>query len=261
MAFAPRGPMNQPTVVPPSNQAAVVNALEPGMVMHGNQPGVARANPDAGTMQVQTNFNALGPDRYTTTSTPPAPGGASVQGQRLGAEIPGAGNTSKGWGTSPLEGYNPDKIARDHSSPKYQVGQVMSNADLSRGITPEFLASLQALGLGDVRQLSKDKVEFYGNVDPRFEGYTIIDLMRGANGPGGAQAWQYGAQKPGEAAQQAAAPQVAGGGMGGGFASASGGVNGLLGGNPYQGITDALGKLTQGGQVNIEALIRQLQGV
>lgn len=261
MAFAPRGPMNQPTIVPPSNQAAVVNALEPGMIMHGNQPGVARANPAAGSMQVTTDTSKLGPERFTTTTGPvPSPdGGAGVQGQRLGAEIPGASG-GKGWGTSPIEGFDGGKIARGHSSPKYQIGQVASRYDPKMGITPEMLAELNALGLGTFTG-SRDKLYVSGNVDPRFEGYTTIDMVRGFNGPGGGQAWQYGAENPNAPAQQAAAPQAAGGGMGGGFASASGGVNGLLGGNPYQGITDALGKLTQGGQVNIEALIRQLQGV
>ncbi len=102
------------------------------------------------------------------------------------------------WGQYTPEGYDLDKMQNGQDSPKYQIGRALSNFDYTQGITPEVIAALQALGLGDVMQLSKDKIQFTGNVDPRFEGYTTIDLLRGANGPGGPQAWQYGLDLPDE---------------------------------------------------------------
>jgi hypothetical protein len=105
--------------------------------------------------------------------------------------------------TYALEGFDPAKLASDHNSPKYQIGRTIQQFDPSAGITPELLAALNALGIGDFTQLSGDKLSVGGNVDPRFEGYTTIDLIRNFTGEGD-KAWQYGAENPNAPQQQSA---------------------------------------------------------
>lgn len=125
----------------------------PGQIMHGNQPGVP---PSAGWVAPNT------PPPATTPTT---------------------------WGANTPLGFDPTKMASGHDSPKYQIGQVLSNFDYKQGITPELLAALNGLGLGTFNQLDADEVEVTGNVDPRFEGFTTIDLIQDA--ANGGSAWQY----------------------------------------------------------------------
>jgi hypothetical protein len=166
-------------------------------------------------------------------------------------------------GSAPLEGFDGGKLGnKEHNTPKYQIGRVISNFDPKAGVTPELLAELNKLGIGTFEKVSGDKVRVTGNVDPRFEGYTTIDLVRGFNGPGGGQAWQYGADN-GAGGAGGGAPAMAGGmGGGGGLAGAAGaGVSSLLSGDPLQRIQQAIGQINGQGQVNLDALLRQLQGV
>jgi hypothetical protein len=185
--------------------------LQPGQVMMGNQPSVPTATPGSYITQTQqTPGQAPVVSQGSAPWTPPG--------------VPPPATT--GWGQYTPEGFDANKMSSGHSTPKYQIGQALSNFDYSQGITEDVLNALRGLGIGDVRQLSKDKVEFYGNVDPRFEGKTTIDLLRGASGPGGPQAWQYGLDD-GPAAQVASQapafqmPQLNLGGGGGGSRASS----------------------------------------
>jgi hypothetical protein len=203
---------SKPSQVPPP-------ALPEGQIMHGNQPGVATATPDPGTMKIldrhpseraagEAAFRGVyGRDPMATDYEQwkdPFPGVPQSSGGTGNlADLAAGGGAAGGrpsWGSYMPEGYNPDKIAKGHGSPKYRIGETLSQFDFRQGITPEVLAALKGLGLSeDVVLQGKDKIQFTGKVDPRFEGYTTIDVLRGANGPGGPQAWQYGAIGPANA--------------------------------------------------------------
>lgn len=102
-------------------------------------------------------------------------------------------------------GINAEKFNGDHDSPKYQVLRTLSHFDPSQGATPEVIAALNQLGLGTFSG-AKDKIRVGGQVDPRFEGFTEMDLIQGFNDPNNkTKTWGYGASNP-NAPQQAAAP-------------------------------------------------------
>jgi hypothetical protein len=196
--------------------------MAPGMQMYGNQPGVPTAS--GGTMQVQTDFDKLGPERYNTTSYAPGSPEATAQLSKL-TDTPPTAPASK---TYAMEGWDQGKIDRGHDSPKYQIRNVLQNFDPSQGITPDVLAALNALGIGTFTG-GKDKIHVGGQYDPRFEDSTSVDVVRGFHGPGGGQAWQFGALN-GKAAAPQAAPQGQAGGYGasGGGASSMSGINALF---------------------------------
>jgi hypothetical protein len=236
-------------------------AAAPGQVMHGNQPGVARAT--GGTMSVTTDTSKVGGERYQVQNGGPADGGAmkildrhpseraageaayrSLYGRDPGASdyhqwtdpFPGVPQSSGGTGNladmgsgaatgavpvsgkfrGSMKGFNDDKFGNEeHTTPKYQIARTLQNFDPAQGVTPELLAALNALGIGTFSG-QKDKVHVSGAVDPRFEGYTTIDLVEGFNNPNGTKSWQYGAINPNAPAEQAsAAPAAAAGGYGG----------------------------------------------
>lgn len=113
------------------------------------------------------------------------------------AALGGGGQAPAGGGGGyRLEGFDSGKLGNaEHNTPKYQIARALQNFDPKAGVTPEVLAALNALGIGTFEGQG-DKVRVSGNMDPRFEGYTTIDLVRGFKGPGGGQAWQYGAENP-----------------------------------------------------------------
>ena len=154
----------------PSQVVAPVDPVTANTATYGRQ----RLNPKGGLAQPR-------PDQPTTTQPIEEPTSA----------IPPPATAPTTWGQYTPEGYNTGKIAEGHDSPKYQIGQVLSNFDYRQGITPEVLNALNALGLGTFEQIGNDKVRVTGDVDPRFGGekYTTIDLIRDA--AGGGAAWQY----------------------------------------------------------------------
>lgn len=171
---------------------------DPTQRMHGNQPGVPTAT--GGTMSVTTDPSKMGPERFTTTDGPPA-ASLAPGGERAPAAA------GSGWGPYMPQGYNADKIARGHDSPKYQIGKVLSNFDYRQGITPEVLEALNALGIGTFSG-SRDKLSVGGNVDPRFGGYNKFDIVK--NFAGGGEGWQFGAvDGPSAATSGANGSQVA----------------------------------------------------
>jgi hypothetical protein len=169
-------------------------------------------------------------------------------------EIPGAsvapqyGKTVGKYGSA-LEGYDSGKLNSGHASPKYLIGRTLSNFDPRQGVTPEVLAALNSLGIGQFSG-SKDKVQI-ANGDPRFEGVNAIDLVRGFNDPNSGGGWQFGAEG---GPSQAAAPQA-----GGLFKGSS--IPQMLQGDASAGIQQALANI--GGLSNpsrIQQLIAALSG-
>ena len=187
------------------------------------------------------------------------PGTAAEPTPAIGPSL-GGGEKKSGYGKFGLEGYDAEKMARGHKSPKYMMGEVMSRYDPTGGITPEMMQELNGLGIGSFERLSGDKLRVGGNADPRFEGVTDIDLIRNFTGEGD-KAWQFGAEAPGGGgggqAQGGGVPSMLGGpsGIGGGS------IDSALSGDPMQRITQALSKINGEGQVNLDALLQQLQGV
>lgn len=190
-----------------------------------------------------------------------APGSNAEGLHPLANYIRSAQSGGGGAGAFGLEGYDADKLASGHDSPKYQIGRTISQFDPSKGITPEVIAALNELGLGTFEALDGDKVRVTGNVDPRFEGATTIDLIRAFSGPGADPNWQYGAIGPNEAG--GGAPAGGGGApmAGGGAAPAFGtpGIDPLLSGDPLRRIQEAIQAINGQGQVNMNALLGQLQ--
>lgn len=131
--------------------------------------------------------NQLMPTQQTTltqTSTTAAP--------RSTTAVPRTGGTQTPEATAPAgvpppavpppAGADPTKWANaEHQSPKYQVLRTLAGQDLSMGLTPEMINSLNALGLGTFTQIGKDKVSISGDVDPRWGGVTTLDLIKDFN--------------------------------------------------------------------------------
>jgi hypothetical protein len=241
----------------------------PGQTMNGNQPVGMPA--DGGPMKIldrHPSERAAGEAAYRAlygTEPPPSayapwtdpfPGVPESSGGTGNLADLGASGAKRG----NLEGFDAGKLGnKEHNTPKYQIGRVLEQFDPKAGVTPELLAALNALGIGTFEQLSGDKVRVTGNVDPRFEGYTTIDLVRGFNGPGGGQAWQYGADNGTGGGGGSAAPAA---GMAGGLGlTGAPGVSAMLSGDPLQRIQQAIGQINGQGQVNLDALLRQLQGI
>lgn len=99
-----------------------------------------------------------------------------------------------GWGPHMPEGLDPGKVASGHTSPKYSIMQILSQFDPAGGITDQILEQLNALGIGTFSG-GGDKLTVGGNVDPRFEGFTELDLIRNFTGDG-SSAWTYQATNP-----------------------------------------------------------------
>lgn len=79
------------------------------------------------------------------------------------------------------QGYDAAKWARGHASPKYMIADAIGGMDLSRGLTPEALDRLNALGIGTFTPEGQGgKVRLSGNIDPRFGGVDLIDLVEDA---------------------------------------------------------------------------------
>jgi hypothetical protein len=153
-------------------------------------------------------------------------------------------------------GINREKYDSAHDSPKYQILRELSKYDPSQGVTADVLAGLNALGLGTFTG-QKDKINVGGQIDPRFEGYTEFDLIRGFNDPNN-QSKKWGFGGTGAPGQPDYKPQGGqGGGMGLGIAQ--GGLHSLLSGDPMAGIQAAIGQYAGQGD-NLKALLAQLQG-
>ena len=174
-----------------------------------------------------------------------------VQGMAQASQKPQSNPDYMDWA-----GINKDKYDSGHDSPKYQVLRALSGFDPSQGVTPDVLAALNGLGLGTFSGKG-DKINVGGQIDPRFDGYTEFDLIRGFNDPNNqSKKWGFGGTgAPGQPDHQPQSWQ--GGGMGLGIAQ--GGLHSLLSGDPMAGIQAAIGQYAGQGD-NLKALLAQLQG-
>jgi hypothetical protein len=166
-----------------------------------------------------------------------------------------AAPAAAGGQTYKMEGFDAGKMADlTHDSPKYQIARAIQGFDPRQGVTPEVLAKLNTLGIGQFSG-SGDKVTI-ANGDPRFEGVNAIDLVRGFKDPNSDGGWQFGAENTN-------APQQAGGGTPRAMATAGGagsdgyGLDPLLTGDPLAKIQAAISKQAGSGE-NIRALMNQL---
>jgi hypothetical protein len=148
-----------------------------------------------------------------------------------------------------LEGFDAGKLNSAHDSPKYQIGRALSQFDPRQGVTPDVLAALNKLGIGEFAG-SGDKLSI-AHGDPRFEGVSSLDVVRGFKDPTGTGGWQYGVEGP---------PQSGGGAPGGGL-QAPGGIASLLQGSGTSNIAAALQQISGLSQPSrLQQLIAALGG-
>jgi hypothetical protein len=207
-------------------------------------------------------LDALGPDPAPVTAPPMVPSADNtgfVGGSTPTLDPASAAPTKYGASLGSFGvggGYDQSKLANlEHLSPKYQVGRTLSHFDPNKGITPEVLAALNTLNLGEFSG-SKDKLQVGGaNLDPRWEGYTNIDTIGDFNPERGNNSWTYMSDNPNAPPEQAQ--------MGSGGtpmpAPLTGAMDPSLGGDPLAGIQAAIAKFSQGGaRPNLQALLAQL---
>jgi hypothetical protein len=156
-----------------------------------------------------------------------------------------------------MGGFDGAKLGGASDSPKYQVGRILQKYPSTPAGLQQALGEIQALGLADEVSITGskgDKLRFAGNTDPRFNGITEFDVIKGAGN--GGEEWQWidpndaGGAAGGDAAMLAA---LTGGGgsaaapAAGGDASSLPGVMAAIqkllasqGQSSQQGYTDAL---------------------
>jgi hypothetical protein len=181
----------------------------------------------------------------------PLPGGTAGPDPIAGMAAPPQAKPQSNPDYMDWGGIDKGKYDSGHDSPKYQVLRSLSGFDPSKGVTPEVLAALNGLGLGTFSG-DRDKIRVGGQIDPRFNGHTEFDLIRGFNDQNNpSKKWGFGGTEgPGQ-------PQSGGGGIGAGMSVAQGGLHSLLQGNPLQGIQAAIGQYAGQGD-NLKALLAQL---
>jgi hypothetical protein len=143
----------------------------------------------------------------------------------------------------------------EHETPKYQIARVQEKYDPTKGVTPEMVAELNALGLGKFRG-EKDWLYVDDGVG-EFNNVKGSDIIKdeGVNGR-----WQGWGGNFGVPAEQIARdgggqqPRMSAMPMGGQLAD-------QLGGDPMARIQQAIAQLTGSGNKNIDALLAQMQGV
>jgi hypothetical protein len=149
-----------------------------------------------------------------------------------------------------LEGFDSGKLA-NKEDPKYDIGRVLSNFDPRQGVTGDVLKALNGLGIGQFSG-SGDKLHI-ANGDPRFDGVSDLDVVRGFHDPTGGGGWQYGVEggPSGPAPQGGAQPKLTSSLL------APSSLSSLLQGNPQANIQQALGALQQQSPT-IQTLLAQL---
>lgn len=145
---------------------------------------------------IQDYAPAPGPGDVTQYPSPsPSPAPSPTQ---YGSTI---GNTGyMEWGGIDANKFNDTS----YMSPKYQVLRTLSGFDPNKGVTPEVLAALNTLGLGDFTGSGDNLYVGGSNLSPEWNGYTAIDVIRDEGG--GNDLWGYGSWDPNAPQQQAYAP-------------------------------------------------------
>lgn len=155
----------------------------------GAQPSQG-VKPPSGNTTSPTGPVATYNSLYTPENWTPNGG---VNGQPKIESTPTSPASPPSLGQYALEGFDPTKLSSGHSSPKYQIGRVLSQFDPRQGLTPELLNQLNALGIGTFSG-QRDKLHVEGG-DPRFNGLSNFDVVRDFEGNGG---WQFSDDTPGQ---------------------------------------------------------------
>lgn len=158
----------------------------------------------------------------------PVPVPAAVA-EPAAAAAPGPDYKSVGQYGGSLEGYDSGKLNNpDKQTAKYQIGRALSHFDPRQGMTPEAIAALNGLGIGQFSG-EGDKLRVTGGTNG-LHGDTDLDMVRGIKDPNSGGGWQYqvdrddytgGAEDQARAAVggQMGAMGMAGGGMGRAYAN------------------------------------------
>ena len=161
-----------------------------------------------GGNQMQTQGGPASDPRWTNGTW----GRGPVQAPPLQAPAPAPAPSTipdySGWGQYGVQGLDQNKVANNHDSPKYQLARLQSHFDPRQGVTPEFLAAANQLGIGTFTG-HDDKLFVGGNVDPRFGNVLNSDINIGfktGNGQWGAWGSEIGGGAPQQGHLSAATP-------------------------------------------------------
>lgn len=129
-----------------------------------------------------------------------------------GANAPPSTPGALGQYSGSLEGFDSGKLNSAHDSPKYQIARILSKYPPTPEGLQQAMPEIQASGLADsVSLVGNDKLQFGGQMDPRFEGLNTFDVLRGADA--GGMGWQWAPEGGGANADPS---MGGGGGMAGG---------------------------------------------
>jgi hypothetical protein len=161
-----------------------------------------------------------------------------------------------------MRGFDAGKLAGGGESEKYKIGRIMQKYDPRGGVTPAMLAELNALGIADFSGQGDQLTVNNTKNDPRFGKGGTADVVYGLKGNNADTAWQpwfmdEGGAAGGVTGAQGGMPLQGGNAANPGLAMAQSNLSGLLQGDPYSALQQALGR-TQ--QPNLQALINQLGG-
>lgn len=203
-------------------------------------------------------IDALKGGQAPTLPVPPiAPGAPDFPGSepptQAPAQLPSAApTTGLGAYANKLGGYDTAKFADPNRSEKYKIGEIESRYDPTKGVSPEMLNELNALGIaqfsggGDKLTVNNTKN------DPRFGHGGTGDIINRFNAGDGSATWAPWFVDEGGGQQ----PQAR---QGGGMPSFGGSsINGMLQSDAQGNIQQALGALQQPGM--LQQLIAALQG-
>lgn len=152
-----------------------------------------------------------------------------------------------------LEGFNADKLAANKNDPKYRFASIAKGFDVRDPGQRQALSDALAADTSGFFKggLQGDMIQA---LDPATGQFGGVDVIRGLDA--GGQGWQWGAGA-GSAGTPPPSPQIPQQGGNAGLQMAQSNLSGLLSGDPYGPLQQALGKVPQ---PNLQALIAQLGG-
>jgi hypothetical protein len=212
-----------------------------------------RASPEA----VAFRAGGAQPGAEATVDTS-VPEGAVREGSMrdVAAAMAGEGGKLEGFGGMDVNGKSKLETS---TSPKYQVARVLQKYPSTPEGLRAALGEINALGIGTatIGGSKGDKLSFGGdNLDPRFNGVTTFDVIRGAGNGGEAWQWDGGGDAPAGGDDAAMLAALTGGGAA--SAPAGGGDTSSLPGvmQAIQALLARQGQTNQSGYT--DALLREL---
>lgn len=148
--------------------------------------GQIRDSPEAQAYRTRgAMVDQLGSGGEPTVETTVPAGAQRVTGSMSGSPV----GKLEGFGGVMADGRSKLEAS---DSPKYQVARVLQKYPSTPEGLQQALEEINGLGLGtaSIGGSKGDKLTFSGNVDPRFNGITTFDVIRGAGNGGEAWAWQ-----------------------------------------------------------------------